>query len=324
MTPAERWAALPAERKEQLRARWRQVRSLPPEERARLRRVASRLLSLERGLPEELGAEERERLKGLDPAERREVVRDLVLSRAASEARSALRRLPPEVATRLDELSPEQRRQELTRARESRLGRLLDAMVDQPGRFGLDPELVEPLRGLDLEARKQSLLVLLRERVLERVDELGGDPDLSRERLEAMEPEAFARGLLRRLDGDPRVRGLLLGQEDRPARDVRAASAATGPIATDAPTCAACTPRSRSGPTTCCPRRGRATRTGAAMPSAGSALGCCACSRRTGSSPRRSWSVSGTHRTRRWCRSPAAWLRRTAGGDEGRGAGEAG
>lgn len=217
MTPAERWAALPAERKEQLRARWRQVRSLPPEERARLRRVASRLLSLERGLPEELGAEERERLKGLDPAERREVVRDLVLSRAASEARSALRRLPPEVATRLDELSPEQRRQELTRARESRLGRLLDAMVDQPGRFRLDPELVEPLRGLDLEARKQSLLVLLRERVLERVDEVGGDPDLSRERLEAMEPEAFARGLLRRLDGDPRVRGLLLGQEgDRP------------------------------------------------------------------------------------------------------------
>lgn len=218
MTPAERWAALPADRKEELRARWRKVRSLPPEERTRLRRVAARLHSLERGLDQELGAEERKRLQGLDPAERREVVRGLVLSRASSEARSALRRLPAEVATRLDELSPKERRQELAQARESRLGRLLDAMVTQPDRFGLDPELVEPLRDLDLEARKQSLLVLLRERVLERVDQLGSEPGLSRERLERMEPEAFARGLLRKLDEDPRVRGLLLGLGgDRPA-----------------------------------------------------------------------------------------------------------
>ena len=214
MTPAERWAALSPERKAELRARWSQVKELGPEERARLRRVASRLRELERGLPSELDPATRERLQALPSPERREVVRDLVLSRAASEARSALRRLPAEVAGQLDDLSPEERRRALEGARETRLERLLGAMVGQPERFGLDAELVAPLRDLTLEARKQSLLLLLRERVLERLEQLEQrPPGLDRDRLERLEPEAFARGLLRYLEENPEAKSLLV--EDR-------------------------------------------------------------------------------------------------------------
>jgi hypothetical protein len=211
MSPAERWAALTPDRKAELRARWSKVRELGPEERNRLRRVATRLRELERGLPAELDAATRERLQALPSSERRAVVRDLVLSRAASEARSALRHLPSEVAGKLDELPPEERHRALERARESRLERLLGAMVGQPERFGLDAELVAPLGELPLEARKQSLLLLLRERVLGRLEELEERPEgLDRSRLEQLEPEAFARGLLRYLEANPEARSLLV------------------------------------------------------------------------------------------------------------------
>lgn len=211
MSPAERWAALSPERKAELRARWSKVRELGPEERNRLRRVATRLRELERGLPAELDAATRERLQALPSSERRAVVRDLVLSRAASEARSALRHLPSEVAGKLDELPPEERRRALERACESRLERLLGAMVEQPERFGLDAELVAPLGELPLEARKQSLLLLLRESVLGRLEELEERPaGLDRSRLEQLEPEAFARGLLRYLEANPEARSLLV------------------------------------------------------------------------------------------------------------------
>ena len=211
MTPAERWAALPPERRAELRERWSKVRELPPEQRARLRRVASRLRELERGLPRELDAATRERLQRLAPQEREAVVRDLVVSRAASEARSALRRLPAEVSERLDELPPDERRRALEGALSGRLERLLGAMIDQPQRFGFEREVVEPLRSLPLEARKQSLLVLLRERILSRLDEAPQrPPGLERQRLERLEPEAFARALLRTLDQQPEMSWLLV------------------------------------------------------------------------------------------------------------------
>lgn len=216
---AERWQALGPERQAELRKRFSELQSLDPAERERMKRLGKRLRGIEKGLESNLSDAERRRLAELKPARRAAVLREMAAAEASSEAKALLRRLPSKVQADMDRLPAKERRALISKAKKSRLKRILSLVSEHPSRLGFSPEQARQLLEMAPDARRRALLDALKERslkVLDSKDGKWGVGSRQRARLEKMGPESFARAFVRLSRDKPELLHRVLPGRRRP------------------------------------------------------------------------------------------------------------
>jgi len=197
---AKRWNSMSPERRVELRKRFSELQNLAPSERAHMRRLVQRLKSIESGMELTLDESASKRLAGLDHEKRVKVLREMVAAEASSEAQALLHRLPQAVRKSIPDLPSNERRALLTKTRKSRLGRLLNAVSENPKRLGFSKREAARLLNLDEGARREALLLALKVRALKVLDAQKGPRKVGyrkRQRFEHLDPESFARAFMR-------------------------------------------------------------------------------------------------------------------------------
>lgn len=188
-----RWERLSPEEKERARERYEQYRAMSEEERVELKARARRLAETRQRVLNDLGPEEKERLKGLEPERQREVVKDLVQDEAREIASHVREKLPEGLIKRLEAARPEDRARYFLQFKRTHLGRIANYAIDQIGkRLELAPEEIARLKNLPQAERAQAVLELRKKLGARDADEFGLPPGITPRdwgELQALPPE---------------------------------------------------------------------------------------------------------------------------------------
>lgn len=192
----ERWEGMPPEKRALLRERFEAYRGMDEAQRRELRRRFEQLRDVERDVEAELPEDVRERLEGLPPAERRELLREHLSDELHERGRRRRRALPRELFERLKSADPGSRRGMLR----ERFGRVdLDGALRDLGRkLELGPSELERLTGLPERDKRDALLGLRRRELSARVAREGLPPWLDEQRWrswQALSDRAFFEAL---------------------------------------------------------------------------------------------------------------------------------
>ena len=185
----ERWRQMDPEQRELMRQRFQELRRLSADERAALETSVENLRQLRERVRERLPLGEREQLESLPDPERRDELRRRFIEEARERGGRIREKLPPEFRDRFEGARPAQRPELLHELRseldERRGPRALERIA---GARGLAPEQLDLLRSLDREGRREALLELRREQLLQRAERLGPPAGLSREEWGSIAP----------------------------------------------------------------------------------------------------------------------------------------
>jgi hypothetical protein len=130
----QRWEQLSPKEQAEARANYSRYLALNEEERAELHRRAQATRDALAKLHEELPADVRARLAALDPAKRREVLRDMHEAQANEAGRRIRSKLPEDLLERLERAEPGKRAGVLRRFQEQQRGRVARGAVEVLGR----------------------------------------------------------------------------------------------------------------------------------------------------------------------------------------------
>ena len=187
-SPLERWQELSPERRAEMRERFEAWQRMSEAERAELRARHERLREAEQRVRRELDADTRAELERLDPAERRERLREHLAHEFSRCGKRVEGLLPDDVRERLAAAGPEERmrlmRELRGRFEDEKLARGLDALAQ---RLELPEAERAGFADLAPEARKQKLYELRRREVLERVAREGPPAWIAPEEWQAMQ-----------------------------------------------------------------------------------------------------------------------------------------
>ncbi len=169
----ERWRSLTSEQREVLRRRFEEFGRMDEGRRAELHRRLERLRQIEREVEHRLPPGVRERLEGLPPHERRELLHEHVADEFFERGRRCRRLLPPELRAQLEQAAPQERERLLLEQR-ARSERHLGAQLSGLGhKLGLAPEDVQSVLALPPEDQRAKLLELRRAELVLRVRQEG-------------------------------------------------------------------------------------------------------------------------------------------------------
>jgi len=166
----ERWKSLTPEQRARLQERFEAWQRMDETQRAELRRRHERLREAERDVRRDLPPDARRCLEGLDPHERRELLRDHLEFELQERGRRMRGLLPPELQEKLEAASPQERAvlmHELRR-RFDRDG-LRHGLREVGRQLELGPDEVERLLALPPQVQRAKLLQLRRLEILQRV-----------------------------------------------------------------------------------------------------------------------------------------------------------
>ncbi|MCB9914946.1 MAG: DUF3106 domain-containing protein [Planctomycetes bacterium] len=214
----ERWEALTPGQRARLEQRFERLQRMEADERAALEQRAERLRSLERRVVDGLSERDRARLMALPPAQRRQLLGELVEAELRERGQRLEAKLPSEVREWLQQTPPQERRQRLEAFKGQVRERTSVAAVEQIARaLGFGQAEIERLQRLPLDERMDKVLQLYRRLSQEQIERGGLPNGLSAARwkeLDALPPrEYLAEIMALRADG-------LLGDALRPARPV--------------------------------------------------------------------------------------------------------
>lgn len=215
-----RWEHLTPEERRAFVERYREFRELDPAEQRALVERARRVRESVQRLTNELGPDVRDKLREMDPARRREAVREIVTDEARGKGLELRARLPDDWANRLEKATPEERPRILEEFRRRHLNRLANYAVERLGRqLGLSREEIDARIKLPFEQRAALVLEMRKLAQEHDASENGLPPGMSAqdwqelqqlpaerfyERLEAYRNRRIADQVAREARGEPR------------------------------------------------------------------------------------------------------------------------
>lgn len=220
-----RWEALDPESREQLAERFQRFRAMDESARRELHERAQNLERIERHLCRRLTPDEQERLDRLAPAQRAEVLRELVRGELESQGQRLVSHLPVELRERLERADGEGRLRYFQQFKAHVHERMsADAVRSLGHELGLPREEVRALLELPGPARVEAALELGKRLGRRQVEHRGLPHGLTLERwreIEALPPAEFHEAFTRHCGGlrgpEPRREGS--GSLDRQLRD---------------------------------------------------------------------------------------------------------
>lgn len=175
-----RWEKLTPEERRALLERYRTFRDLGPQEQHALVERARRVRESVQRLTNELGPDVREKLRDMDPARRREAVRELVTDEARGKGLELRARLPDAWAERLEQATPEERPAILEEFRRRHLNRLANFAIERLGKeLGLPREEIDARIKLPFEKRAAIVLEMRKDVQAHDANENGLPPGIS-------------------------------------------------------------------------------------------------------------------------------------------------
>jgi len=204
----DRWAALSEAERDRFRARYAELASLQPEERARITERVRRLDELARMVFGSLDPRTQERLLALDGPKRRELLREMAVDEARAMGQRILERMSADDRARLEQASEADRLRFLVEFRRRQDKRLEESIVDMAAEIGMSEEELARLANLLPEQRRARFLEIVKRRILRIVEQRGLPEGITSQRwghASALEPREFYLAVLR-LQSDPRTR----------------------------------------------------------------------------------------------------------------------
>lgn len=193
----ERWNKLTPQERAALLERYRSFREFDPAMQRELVDRARRVRESEQRITETLGPDMREKMRELDPARRREFVRELVTGEARGKGLELRSLMPDEWAQKLENASPSERPKVLDTFRRQHLNRLANMAIDRLGkRLNLSPEEIDARKSRNLSFEQRAANVLEMRKAVQALDanENGLLPGMSADdwqELQALPPEQF-------------------------------------------------------------------------------------------------------------------------------------
>ena len=203
-----RWAALSESERDRYRARYAELASLQPEERARITERVRRLDELARMVFGSLDPRTQERLLALDAAKRRELLREMAVDEAGAMGQRILERMSADDRARLEQASEADRLRFLVEFRRRQDQRLEESIHGMAAEIGMSEEELARLETLLPDQRRARFLEIVKRRILHLVEQRGLPEGITAQRWEhasALEPREFYLAVLR-LQVDPRTR----------------------------------------------------------------------------------------------------------------------
>lgn len=194
-SPNERWQRLTDAERAELRERFEAYQRLGPREKNELVERANRLRVTSDDVQRALPASVRERLDELQPARRREALREIVGGEARERGRDVREKLPDAWVTRLEQAPPEERLALLAQFKETQIKRLCDMALDKLApALGLGEDELQRTRALPLEERAAAVLELRKRAHELAANENGLPPGMTASdwrQLQKLDPERF-------------------------------------------------------------------------------------------------------------------------------------
>jgi hypothetical protein len=194
-SPKERWQRLTDAERAELRERFEAYQRLGPREKNELVERAIRLRVTSDAVQRDLPANVREKLDELQPARRREALREIVGGEARERGRDLREKLPGAWVTRLEEARPEERLALLAQFKETQIKRLCDMALDKLApALGLGEDELQRTRALPLEQRAAAVLELRKRAHELAATENGLPPGMTAadwRQLQKLDPERF-------------------------------------------------------------------------------------------------------------------------------------
>lgn len=194
-SPHERWQKLTDAERAELRARFEAFQKLGPREKRELVERANRLRKTSDDVQRELPASVRERLDELQPARRREALREIVGGEARERGRDVREKLPDAWVKRLEQASPDERLGLLAQFKETQIKRLCDMALDKLApALGLSAEELQRTRALPVDQRAAAVLELRKRAHELAATENGLPPGMTASdwrQLQTLDPERF-------------------------------------------------------------------------------------------------------------------------------------
>jgi len=196
-----RWETLSPHEQERLRRRFEQLQKLDPGQREKLRERTQRRHQFETRVRSGLSAEQRARLKDLSPAQRREVISELVDQEMRDKGRRIESKLPRKMREWLRNASPEEREARLERFKSQTRGRISARAVEGLAKaLGYGESEIKRLERLPMDERMATVMRLRKQLTAKQLRESGLPRGLTKDRWEALEalpPEEFLREVWR-------------------------------------------------------------------------------------------------------------------------------
>lgn len=204
----ERWNRLTVEERTRYRARFEEYRRKDPGVRAVMKERAKHLDLMARRLHGTLSEAERERLAGLPPGRRREILHEMLAAEARDVGRRIRESLPSGMRQRFDGARPEDRARFITSVR-GKLSNQMGVVFERLGReLGLPPGRIQRLKDLPESQRRPEFLALLKRRLSRDLSARGLPAGISRDawrQLLEMPPREFFDAILRLRETHPEI-----------------------------------------------------------------------------------------------------------------------
>ncbi|MFT7680475.1 MAG: hypothetical protein ACI8QC_004481, partial [Planctomycetota bacterium] len=203
-----RWESLSKTEQAELRSRYERLKKLPEAEREALSRRAQRLGELAKRLYRGLDEVTRERLDGLDPAQRRTLLHEMVAEEAREASQRVLSTLPETLRERVESANPKDREKFLRDYRRSTSSRLAHGMQKLGPELGISKSKMQGWSELPEDQRRAKFMELLKRKALKAVEREGlpkGLDEAAWKRIGALSPADFLTAFRRLRESHPEL-----------------------------------------------------------------------------------------------------------------------